>query len=46
MGKDLKHRDWKKYQPHQVDTGKITTRKYAEKHPGKVEWVAGKGSKK
>ena len=46
MGKDAKHHNWAKYQPHQVDTGKITTRKYAENHPNKVEWVAAKNGKK
>ena len=46
MGKDIKHHNWAKYQPHQVDTGKITKREYAEKHPNKVEWVAAKRGKK
>ncbi len=34
--------NWNKAQPHHVDTGRITTEKYANAHPGKVEWVAGK----
>ncbi len=42
MGKDVRHHNWNKYQPHQVDTGKITTRRYAENNPSKVEWVAAK----
>jgi len=36
------NRDWSKVQPHQVNTGKITTRNYANKNPGKVEWVKSK----
>jgi hypothetical protein len=40
-----KKQDWTKAQPHHVDTGKITTRKYADSHPGKVEWVKEKKSK-
>ena len=43
MGK--KH-DWGKEQPHHVVTGKITTRKYADANPDKVEWVKSKPSKK
>jgi len=34
--------DWNKFQPHQVDTGEITTRHYADTHPEKVEWVKAK----
>jgi len=34
-----KGHDWNKEQPHHVDTGRITTEKYADKNPGKVEWV-------
>jgi len=34
--------DWNKEQPHQVDTGRITTEKYADRHPDKVEWVKNK----
>lgn len=34
-----KTRDWKKAQPHHATTGKITTRKFAENNPNKVEWV-------
>jgi hypothetical protein len=37
-----KNRDWNKEQPHHVDTGRITTEKYADKNPGKVEWVKNK----
>ena len=29
--------------PH-VDTGRIVKREWAEKHPGKVEWVKGRGT--
>ena len=36
---EQKHRDWNKAQPHHVKTGEITTRKFAEKNPNKVEWV-------
>jgi hypothetical protein len=35
-------KDWTKVQPHHVDTGRITKRKYAEDHPNKVEWVTSK----
>jgi hypothetical protein len=31
--------NWKKEQPHHVDTGRFVTDDYARKHPGKVEWV-------
>jgi hypothetical protein len=31
--------NWKKEQPHHVDTGRFVTEDYARKHPGKVEWV-------
>lgn len=41
-----KKHDWKKEQPHQVVTGKITTNKYAENNPQKVEWVKVKTLKK
>jgi len=34
--------NWAKEQPHHVKTGKITTEKFALKHPGKVEWVRNK----
>lgn len=40
-----KKHDWKKEQPHQASSGKITTKKYAEKHPEKVEWVKVKKGK-
>ena len=40
-----RNHDWNKEQPHHVDTGEITTRKYAEDHSGKVEWVKEKKSK-
>ena len=42
MKKDKRHHDWSKEQPHQVSTGKITKRKYAEDHSNKVEWVKSK----
>jgi hypothetical protein len=41
-----KKHDWDKEQPHHVKTGKITTRKYADANPDKVEWVKEKSSKK
>lgn len=37
-----KKHDWNKEQPHHVDTGRIVKRDWAEKHPGKVEWVKNK----
>lgn len=37
--------DWNKEKPHHVDTGKITPKDWAEKHPGKVEWVKDKPEK-
>ncbi len=37
-----KKHDWNTEKPHHVDTGEITTRKYADEHPGKVEWVKDK----
>lgn len=40
-----KKHDWAKEQPHHVETGKITTKKYAEEHPNKVEWVKEKKGK-
>ena len=39
MAKKTRQRDWTKAQPHDAKTGKITTRKFAEAHPAKVEWV-------
>jgi hypothetical protein len=42
----LKKYDWSKAQPHDAKTGKITTRRYAEKHSDKVEWVKTKAQKK
>ena len=45
MAKSTTPRDWTKAQPHHADTGKITTRDYADKHPGKVEWVKGNNNK-
>jgi hypothetical protein len=36
------NKDWNKAQPHHVKTGKITTRKFANKNPNKVEWVKAK----
>lgn len=41
MASNKKH-NWAKEKPHHVSNGKITTRKYAEKHPNKVEWVKDK----
>ncbi len=40
-----KGHNWAKEKPHHVDTGKITTKKYANSHPGKVEWVKDKKHK-
>jgi hypothetical protein len=37
-----KKRDWNKEQPHHVDTGEFVKKDWAEKHPGKVEWVKNK----
>lgn len=37
--------NWKKEQPHDASDGKITTRKFAEKNPDKVEWVKVKKNK-
>ena len=34
-----KKHDWNKEQPHDVKTGRIVKRDWAEKHPDKVEWV-------
>ena len=42
MSKYNKKYNWNNEQPHHVDTGKITTKKYAINHPGKVEWVKNK----
>ena len=39
MSKNTRKRDWTKAQPHHAKTGKITTRKFAEANPEKVEWV-------
>lgn len=41
-----KKRDWTKAQPHHADTGEITTRKFADAHPDKVEWVTVKKAKR
>lgn len=38
--------NWATEQPHQASTGKLTSRKYAESHPNKVEWVRVKKTKK
>jgi hypothetical protein len=46
MTKKPKGRDWNKAQPHHATTGEITTRKFAEKNPNKVEWVKVKAPKK
>lgn len=40
-GKGKSH-DWNKEKPHDVDTGRITPKEWAEKHPDKVEWVKDK----
>ncbi len=45
MARKQKPPDWNKAQPHHVVTGKITTRKFADAHPEKVEWVRGKKPK-
>jgi hypothetical protein len=37
-----KKHDWNKEQPHHVDNGRIVKKDWAEKHPGKVEWVKNK----
>ena len=34
--------NWAKVKPHHANSGRITTRRYAEKHPSKVEWVKDK----
>ena len=46
MAKKPPQRDWSKAQPHDAKSGEITTRKYAEKHPEKVEWVTVKKPRK
>lgn len=43
--KPVKRPNWNKAQPHSARTGRITTRKYAEANPDKVEWVTSKKSK-
>lgn len=40
-----KKHDWKKEQPHHAKTGRITTKKFADKNPNKVEWVKVKKGK-
>jgi len=40
-----KKHNWTKEQPHHVKTGEITTKKFAEKNPNKVEWVKVKNKK-
>lgn len=37
-----KSHNWAKEQPHHAVTGKITTKKYADTYPKKVEWVKNK----
>jgi len=37
---------WAKAQPHDAKSGRITTKRYAEKHPEKVEWISNKNKKK
>lgn len=39
MTKGKADHDWSKEQPHHVDTGRIVTEDWANKHPSKVEWV-------
>jgi len=46
MSTNKKQHNWAKEQPHLATTGKITTRKFAEKNPKKVEWVKVKNSNK
>ena len=46
MNKNKRQHNWAKEQPHIATTGRITTRKFAEKNPKKVEWVKIKKSKK
>jgi len=41
-----KQHNWKREQPHLATTGRITTIKFADKHPNKVEWVKVKNNKK
>jgi hypothetical protein len=41
-----KNHNWRKEQPHLATTGKITTRKFAENNPKKVEWVRVKRTRK
>ncbi len=45
MAKDKRRHDWAKAQPHDAKTGKITTKKFAETNPNKVEWVRAKPKK-
>ena len=42
----MKKHDWKKEQPHRADNGVITTRKFADQNPNKVEWVKVKRHRK
>jgi len=44
MADERKH-DWAKEQPHHVNTGRITTERFAVQHPEKVEWVKDKKGK-
>jgi hypothetical protein len=37
--------DWNKAKPHDVDTGRIRPKDWAEKHPDRVEWVKDKPEK-
>lgn len=46
MLKKKDNHNWTKEKPHRADNGQITTRKYAEKNPRKVEWVKDKKNKK
>lgn len=42
MAAQPREHDWSKEKPHHATTGKITTRRYAENNPKKVEWVKDK----
>jgi hypothetical protein len=42
MKENKKQHNWKTAQPHLATTGRIVTRKFADKNPNKVEWVRSK----
>ncbi|MCX6717536.1 MAG: hypothetical protein NTU76_02580 [Candidatus Taylorbacteria bacterium] len=46
MSKDKREHNWKKEQPLLATTGEITTRRFAENHSNKVEWVRVKKNKR